>query len=169
MATVTCPGCLERDERLAALERRVAELEARLATNATNSGTPPSANPIGAPKPVIKTKSQRQPGGQPGHPPHLKQLLPPERVNVTYPLLPQQCEHCHTALPAEAAPGDPGPTRFQAVELPRVVARVTEYQGHARTRRRCGRVSRAAIPRDILAHGVGPRLTAALSYSPGCH
>ncbi len=28
MATVTCPGCLERDERIAALERRVAELEA---------------------------------------------------------------------------------------------------------------------------------------------
>src|SRR5438874_2584787 len=58
MATVTCPGCQERDERIAALERRVAELEAtvrdltaRLGTNATNSGTPPSANPPGAPKP----------------------------------------------------------------------------------------------------------------------
>jgi hypothetical protein len=45
MATVTCPGCQERDERIAALERRVAELEAlardlsaRLGTNATNSG-----------------------------------------------------------------------------------------------------------------------------------
>ena len=28
MATVSCPGCLERDRRIAALERRVAELEA---------------------------------------------------------------------------------------------------------------------------------------------
>ena len=27
MATVTCPGCLERDERNAALQRRVAELD----------------------------------------------------------------------------------------------------------------------------------------------
>ena len=55
MATVTCPGCLERDQRIAALEHRVAELEAlvrdlnaRLGANATNSGTPPSANPPGA-------------------------------------------------------------------------------------------------------------------------
>jgi len=28
MATVTCPGCLERDQRIAALEHRVAELKA---------------------------------------------------------------------------------------------------------------------------------------------
>ena len=76
MATVTCPGCLERDQRIAALERRVAELEAlvrdlnaRLGTNATNSGTPPSANPIGAPKPVLKKKSQRKPGGSRAIPP----------------------------------------------------------------------------------------------------
>jgi hypothetical protein len=32
MATVTCPGCLERDQRIAALERRIAELEAASAT-----------------------------------------------------------------------------------------------------------------------------------------
>jgi transposase len=176
MATVTCPGCLERDQRIAALERRVAELEAlvrdltaRLATNATNSGTPPSANPLGAPKPVTKKKSRRKPGGQPGHPPHLKQLLPPERVHVTHPLLPPQCEQCHTALPAQAAPGDPEPTRFQVIELPPVVAHVTEYQGHARTCPGCGHVTRAAIPRDVLAHAVGPRLTATLSYFSGCH
>jgi transposase len=176
MATATCPGCLERDAEIADLKRRVAALEAlvrdltaRLNTNATNSGTPPSANPIGAPKPVIKKKSRRRPGGQPGHPPHLKQLLPPARVNVTHPLLPQQCEHCHTALPAEAAPGDPGPTRFQVIELPPVVAHVTEYQGHARTCPCCGHVTRAAIPRDILAHSVGPRLAATLSYFSGCH
>ena len=58
MAKVTCTGCLERDQRIATLERRVAELEtlvrdlnARLGANATNSGTPPSANPPGAPNP----------------------------------------------------------------------------------------------------------------------
>ncbi len=105
----------------------------------------------------------------PGHPPHLKQLAPPERVNVTHKLLPPQCERCHTALPAQAAPGDPEPTRFQVVELPPVVAHVTEYQGHARTCPCCGHVTRAAIPRDVLAHSVGPRLTATLSYFSGCH
>ena len=72
---VTCPGCLERDERIAALERRVAELEAlvrdltaRLNTNATNSGTLPSADPPQAPKPVTKKRTSKGPGGQPGQP-----------------------------------------------------------------------------------------------------
>lgn len=64
---------------------------------------------------------------------------------------------------------DPEPSRFQTIELPPVVARVTEYQGHARTCPDCGQVTRAAIPRDILQHSVGPRLTATLSYFAGCH
>src|SRR5262249_11700754 len=70
MEAVTCPGCLERDQRIAALERRVAELEAlvrdfldRIGTNATNSGTPPSANPPQAPKPTQtpQTRPQKPP------------------------------------------------------------------------------------------------------------
>ncbi len=73
MDASACPGCSERDARIADLERRVAELEARLKTNATNSSTPPSANPLGADKPVKKKKSKRKRGGQPGHRPHLKQ------------------------------------------------------------------------------------------------
>jgi transposase len=171
-----CDGCrardarlAEQDARIAALEDEVRQLKALLGRNASNSSTPPSANPLGAPKPVVKKKSKPRPGGQPGHPPHMKQLLPPERVNVTHPLVPEECEHCHAALPAQAAPGDPEPTRFQTIELPPVVAVVTEYQGHARTCLCCGRVTRAAIPREILAHGVGPRLTATLSYFSGCH
>ncbi len=87
MATVTCPGCPERDAEIADLKRRAAALEAlardltaRLNANATNSGTPPSANPIGAPKPVTKKKSKRRPGGQPGHPPHLRDLAGKKRT-----------------------------------------------------------------------------------------
>src|SRR5260221_14644497 len=83
-----CPGCRERDTRIAALEQRVGELEAlvrnllaRLGANSGNSSLPPSANPLGAPKPVVKKKSNRRPGAQPGHEAHLKALLPTERVS----------------------------------------------------------------------------------------
>jgi transposase len=168
MDAAVCPGCCQRDARIAELERRITELESRLGTNSSNSSVPPSANPLGAPKPVRKKKSKRRPGGQPGHPPRLKQLLPPERVNRVVPLVPRECEDCHAELPAEPSADDPEPTRFQTVELPRVVAFVTEYQGHARTCG-CGHVTRAVIAADIRAHSVGPRLTAALSYFTGNH
>jgi transposase len=169
MDASSCPGCRERDARIAALERRLAVLEARLNTNSTNSSTPPSANPLAAPKPVRKKKSKRKRGGQPGHPPYLRQLLPPERVTYTKKFVPDCCSGCQAPLPAEAGPVDPEPKRFQTVELPPIIAEVTEYQAHARTCGGCGVVTYATIPAAVRAHSVGPRLTATLSYFSGCH
>jgi len=151
------------------LEQRLATLEARLGTNSTNSSVPPSANPLDAPKPVSKKKSKRRRGGQPGHPPHLKQLLPLERVDEVVIFRPTQCGHCHADLPASPTAADPEPTRFQTIEVPPIVSVVTEYQGQACTCPACGEVTRAVIPQDIRAHSVGPRLTAILSYFSGCH
>src|SRR5260370_22112607 len=122
MAEPTCPGCRERDAlfaallgRTRALEERVRELEARLGQNSSNSSIPPSANPLGAPKPVVKKKSRRRPGGQPGHPPRLKQVLPAERVQKTFQFVPPQCRRCLASLPEQAAPDYPAPTRPQSV------------------------------------------------------
>jgi transposase len=164
----SCPGCSERDARIADLERRLAAVEARLKTNARNSSTPPSANPLGAEKPVRKKKSKRKRGGQPDHPPHLKQLLPPERVTQVEHLIPDECTNCHAPLSRETGPSDPEPKRFQTIELPVIVAEVTEYQAHARTCCCCGEVTRATIPAAIRAHSIGSRLTAVLSYLTGC-
>jgi transposase len=166
---VACPECLAHLARIAELERRLADLEARLGTNSSNSSVPPSANPLDAPKPVAKKKSKRRRGAQPGHPPHLKRLLPPERVNHTVVFRPTHCESCHARLPTAPSATDPEPTRFQTVEVPPIVSVVTEYQGHACTCLECGTLTRAVIPRDIRAASVGPRLTAILSYLTGCH
>jgi transposase len=103
MAALTCPGCLERDARIAELEQRVATLEARLKTDSSNSSVPPSANPLGGRKPVVKKRSKRKPGGQRGHPPHLKQLLPPEQVTTTQHFVPDECTTCHAELPRDPA------------------------------------------------------------------
>jgi transposase len=176
MVSVTCPGCLGRDERIAALERRVAELEAlvrdlhaRLNTNATNSGTPPSANPPDAPKPVAKKRTGKTPGGHPGHPAHLRRRLPPERVNEVVTFVPDRCARCAEPLPAKPGPLDPEPSWHQVAELPEMAAVVTEYQGHYRTCLCCGEVNHAPVPRDLKAHGVGPRLAATLAYLAGGH
>ena len=169
MAKPECPDCQTLLRLVAQLQDRVRELEARLNTNSSNSSTPPSANPLGAPKPVVKNKSRRRPGGQPGHPPHLKRLLPPDRVQQTFAFVPERCRTCQARLPAQAGPDDPPPTRHQLIDLPPVVAHVTEYQGHARTCPCCGDVTHQPIPREVLGHSVGPRLTATLSYLSGCH
>src|ERR1051325_10946786 len=136
---VVCQGCLERDRRIAALEARVAELEAqvrellaRLNQNAANSSIPPSANPPGAKKPVVKPPTGRKPGGQPGHRGHRRTRLPAERVTEVVPFVPTACEQCGTALPAEAAAGDPEPKWHQMVEIAPTPVEVTEYQGHGR-------------------------------------
>jgi len=177
MEAPLCAGCRERDARLAALERQVAELQtqvreltARLGTNSGNSSLPPSANPLGAPKPVVKKKSKRRRGGQPKHPPHLKEWLPPERVTRFEKFVPNHCQYCHADLPAESDADEPAlVTRFQTLDVRPVVTEVTEYQGHARPCRACGLVTRAAIPAAVRAHSIGPRLTAILSYLSGCH
>src|SRR5947199_236342 len=87
MDEVSCPGCRQRDERIAKLESempevraQLRELQARLGRNASNSSIPPSANPPQAPPPVRKKPTGRKPGGQHGHLPHLRVRLPAERL-----------------------------------------------------------------------------------------
>jgi transposase len=175
MSETTCPGCLERDaviatllQRVQDLEGRVRELEGQLGRNASNSSVPPSANPPSAPKPVVKKRSGRQSGGQPGHRGHQRQRLPRERVNHVIPLIPARCECCQAPLQKQASPNDPEPVWHQFAELPRLAAVVTEFQGHARTCPDCGHVTREAIPQEIRAHAFGPRLAAVVSYLGGC-
>ena len=95
MAEPFCPHCAELQRRVAELEEIVRQqqaaindLQAKLGQNATNSSIPPSANPLNAPKPVVKKKSRRKRGAQPDHPPRLKQLLPPERVTRVQVIVP---------------------------------------------------------------------------------
>jgi transposase len=155
--------------RVAALEEEVRQLKGLLGRNATNSSVPPSANPPSAPKPVVKQKTGRKPGAQPGHPPHLKQWLPPARVTKLVTFVPSHCQHCQTPLPEASQPVDPPPTRFQVADLPPVRAEVTEYQGHSRTCPQCGAVTKAAIPEEYTRHSIGPGLAAATVYLAGCH
>lgn len=176
METPGCPGCRERDARIAewearvaALEEKVRQLTALLGRNSSNSSVPPSANPPSAPQPVVKEQTGRKPGAQPGHPPHLKQLLPPERVTQLIAFVPSTCAHCQTPLPKQPQADDPEPTRFQVADLPPVRAEITEYQGHSRTCPQCGAVTKAAIPEACTRHSIGPGLAAATVYLAGCH
>ena len=157
----------EQGRRLAEQEGRLAELEARLKLNSSNSSLPPSANPPSAPKPPGRPPSGRQPGGQPGHPGHSRPRLPAHQV---VPYLPSDCERCHRPLPAEPSAADPPPRWHQVAELPAVLAVITEHQAHGRRCAHCGHLTWARLPAAVLAHGFGPKLTAAIAFLSGrCH
>ena len=76
-----CPQCAQLLKRVTELEALVRDHQERLNQNSSNSSIPPSANPLGAPKPVVRAPSGRSPGGQKGHPGHHRHRLPSERVN----------------------------------------------------------------------------------------
>jgi transposase len=167
---VACELMSQLQAQVRQLQEEVRELRRRLNTNSSNSSLPPSANPPSAPKPTGKPPTGRKPGGQPGHPGHYRTRLPPERVKEIVPYVPAACERCQGPLPHEASGSEPEPTWHQVVELPKDLAVVTEYQGHARTCPSCGHTTWGKIPPEVLAHGYGPKLTGTLAYLSGsCH
>jgi transposase len=115
---------LQKTQSLLAQARdRIAELEqlrppaaAELAPTASNSSIPPSANPLGAPRPVVKKPTGRKPGGQIGHRGVSRMLLPVETMDQVVPHRPGICQHCHQALDAQCHGELVG--RHQVAELP---------------------------------------------------
>ena len=112
-----CPECIrlrrELDAalaRIAALEAQVRELLAQLGRNSSNSSTPPSADPPGSPKPVVKTPTGRKPAASRASR-HHRHRLPPERVKIVVPYLPTVFAHCRVPFPPSlglATPSRPG-------------------------------------------------------------
>lgn len=156
----------DRDKRIADLERQMAARK----RNSTNSSKPPSSDGLagtqrrrGSPRP----KSGRKPGGQPGHTGHDRQPVEnPDRVEE---VLPQQCQHCGTALPQESEARQTAGDVFrrQIVDLPEVIVPVViEYQYPKLVCPCCQKGTRAEL-RPEHKHDIGERLTAAISYLIG--
>jgi transposase len=169
-----CPECVKLRRELdaalaqiAVLQAQVKELALQIQRNSSNSSTPPSANPLEAPKPNAKSPTGRKPGGQTGHRGHHRVRLPAPRVNAVVIHLPSVCTGCDTLLPIEPGPNDPEPGWHQVAELPKLAAVVTEHQAHSRTCPGCGLLNQATIPVEVRAHVIGPRLAAMMSYLSG--
>jgi len=144
--------------RLAA-EQRVRELEERGRVNASNSSLPPSANPIGAPRPVTKRPTGRKRGAQVGHRGHARKLIPTEQTDEQVAHRPGVCERCQGDLS-----GQPGTLvgRHQVAELPARAVTIIEHQSFACRCGRCGAISQGRIPDAIRVSSIGPRLSGAI-------
>ena len=97
----------EARKQIADLQAEIHELRSQLNRNSSNSSSPPSVDPPGAPKPVIKTPTGRKPGGQPGHPGHHRHRFPPERVNKIVPYVPATCPTAKLPCPRKPRPVTP--------------------------------------------------------------
>jgi transposase len=153
--------------RIHQLQARVAELEARLGQDSTNSSRPPSADP-----PAARHQRRRRPpsgrpsGGQPGHPFHERPLLPATAVTAVVPLKPSVCRHCRAPLRGT----DDNPFIHQVTEIPPPPPpQTTEYQLHTLVCRRCGQATTADLPREVPQRAFGPRLQALIGANTGCY
>ena len=152
-------------ERYRRLELRVAELERRLGSDSTTSGTPPSKDPIGARERRTAERKARQssererradrkPGGQPGHPGAglSRDPDPDEREDVPPPA---GCSRCGTALDGADRAG----SWWSQVRDVRITTFVTEYVLPLLACPCCGKVNAAQAP--PWAH------PGSVSYGPG--
>jgi transposase len=155
------PGLLKT---IALLQERVRELEARLGMNSSNSNQPPSKDtPEQRRKRDKRKRSGRKRGAQPGHEPHGRELLPPEKVNRTKEHYPSECADCGAHLPKVA---DADALRHQVLDLA-LQPDVEEHVLHAVDCDECGHRTRAALPLGVSRGFLGPRLLALIGLLTG--
>ena len=140
-------------------EQRLAELEARLNQNSTNSSKPPSSDPPALKRAPPKTPSTKKAGGQHGHAKVQRALV--DHPDAIHDCKPTACRHCQQPLHGD----DPQPLRHQVWDVPPVRPTVTEYRRHRLTCPRCGLTTCASAPTGQD----GPRLKAACVLLTGAY
>lgn len=154
MGKPECPQCRQLLEIIskykaviAELQRRVAELEARLGMNSRNSSKPPSSDGLNKPKPQsLREKSGRNPGGQKGHKGKaLEMKKDPDKVIVHSA---ERCEECSGSLKGVAVVGV---ERRQVFDLPPISLEVVEHQAEQKECPACGHINTAAFPDGVNA------------------
>jgi transposase len=152
------------EARIAVLEARIAELERQLPKTPQNSSLPPSTqHPHAKPAPR-KEKSDKKPGGQPGHAKYERALIPVEQCTEVVSLIPETCRRCGEPL----AGSDPHPLRHQVWEIPEIKPLVTEYQRHRLTCAGCSTSTCGQLPAGVPHSQAGPRLVALTALLMGC-
>lgn len=149
----------QQAKQIQSLTERVAQLEAQLNQNSSNSSKPPSSDPPSVQPTAKKPPSGNPRGGQPGHPKHQRTLLEPDAIIEHKPA---HCSHCQHPLTGD----DPNPTVDQVIDLPQKLRYVLHHHRHTLKCPSClhsttaGKVPEAAC-------GFGPKLQAMTSYLSG--
>jgi transposase len=170
--TPPCANCQRLQSQLDALQATVEQLQRQLAAarkDSSNSSKPPSSDIVKPPKPPPPPgQDRRQPGGQPGHPAHQRELFPPEMLaSLPTDYLLNACPGCggHLLL------SDDEPIVVQQVDIPVIPWEIQEHRSHPGWCPHCQKTCYAPLPLSIERGGLaGPRLTTVIAYLKGvCH
>ena len=153
-------------DRIAQLEQKVNELEARLNRHSGNSSQPPSQDPPHVTK-NQRDKSVRHPGGQPGHQGNHRQLAPPEKVDKVVEHRAEACPHCRSLLAESAGRQLPPMERHQVWELPEIQPIITEHRLVAGWCPHCRVWVKPELPAEVGRSAFGPRLQAWVAILTG--
>lgn len=141
-------------EQVATLEAQVRHLLSRLAKDSHNSSKPPSSDGLSRRPRSQRARSERKPGGQPGHDGQtLAQVVVPD-VEVLH--RPPVCDACQ--YPLDGVAGQVVERR-QVQEVPPLKLVVTEHQVEAVRCPACQAATRGTFPPEVSApaqygHGV---------------
>jgi len=167
----SCRNCQRLAQQLAALQARVARLEAQLAAARKDSSTsskPPSSDIVKPPRAEPAPEGgPRAPGGQPGHAKHERPLFAEE-------LLAQTCDYRLDVCPACGGPLRPSgaaPLVSEQVDIRAIPLHIERHRQHEGYCACCAKGFRAPLPAVVQQGGLfGPNLTALVAFLKGvCH
>lgn len=145
----------------AGLEKRVAELEARLNQNSSNSSKPPSSDGLNKPQPKSRReKNGRRPGGQKGHKGYtLEQSQTPSKIIDYYP---GKCCQCGVTTNDKEMVLL---SRRQVFDIPPQTIEVTEHRIYSTSCGCCGQETRSQFPAEVTQTvQYGKRIKSLLIY-----
>ena len=149
----------------AELMERVAKLEEQLRKSSRNSSKPPSSDGPAVPPRPMKPATGRKPGGQFGHKPHKRELVPVEKVRKVIECIPEHCGHCTTRLRGR----DPEPYRHQVTHVPPIEPITDEYRQHTLCCAQCGEKTVGKLPVGVPTGAFGPSVVAVVAVLMGAY
>jgi transposase len=134
------------NEQMSHVSEQLKAVQDRLAKDSHNSHLPPSSDRFVRKPKSLRKKSEKQSGGQPGHPgSSLSWSLTPDEVIEQHI---ERCEACQHDLHAVAACGR---ERRQVVDVPSPRLVVREYRAEQKQCPDCQHITRAAFPAGVQA------------------
>lgn len=137
---------LEQEDILIQQDDYITELESRLNRNSQNSSMPPSSDVFEkrTPKANTREKTNRKPGGQPGHVGTTLQAVEVPDLIEKHDVV--ECEHCHhnlSSTPTEKI------IKRQVADVPQIKVTVTEHHIASKKCPSCKKVTVAPLAKEL--------------------